>query len=157
MYVMSTFEHSTYLELALVALETEEIPGENILAIPLETRTGTRRVFDSIHHSDGISLIDLGASLATAFSVIGASVGFQLTWGPIIWGIIGAIVGFILGFLLDLIFNSKKRNKLSGSKGKPPKIILIIHCRKEQVKAVEEILWSNLALGVAKLDLPQQA
>ncbi len=39
------------------------------------------------------SLIDIGMVLGTAFSVIGASIGFKLLWGPIYWGLIGPFIG----------------------------------------------------------------
>lgn len=90
MQVFSTFNHSIYLELAIVALERSGIPKSQILAIPLEVKDDHFLLFDSIHQSDGISLFDIAAGLATAFAVIGVSVGFILTWGPIYWGLIGA-------------------------------------------------------------------
>lgn len=152
MYVMSTFEHSIYVELALSALEKENIPKENILAVPLNNRTEERKLFDTIHRSDGLSLFDLGMALATAFSVIGASVGFQLKWGPIIWGIIGAIIGFILGFLINLWFHIKKGKKQRKIRGETSELILIVYCDIEQASMVEKIIWDNLAIGVARMD-----
>ncbi|MFC7063122.1 hypothetical protein [Halobacillus seohaensis] len=152
LYVMSTFEHTTYLELALSALEMENIPKENILAVPLNNRKVKRKLFDTIHRSDGISLFDLGAAFATVFSVIGASIGFRLEWGPIIWGIIGAIIGFALGFLIDLWFNANKRKRDNKLKRKTSELILIVYCHNEQADLVEGILWENLALGVAQLE-----
>ncbi|WP_285842707.1 hypothetical protein [Metabacillus litoralis] len=38
-------------------------------------------------------LIDIGKALGTAFSVIAASIGFKLSWGPIYWELIGAFIG----------------------------------------------------------------
>ncbi|WP_163528969.1 lipopolysaccharide assembly protein LapA domain-containing protein [Halobacillus ihumii] len=157
MYLMSTFEHSTYLELAISALEMKKIPKESILAIPLNNRTENRRLLDTIHHSDGISLFDLGAALGTGFSVIGASIGFRLDWGPIVWGIIAAIVGFVIGVLISLWFNTKKRKKQRKLRGKTSELILIIYCDEEKIEMVEEILWDNLALGVATLDNDYQS
>jgi len=148
---MSTFEHSLYVELALSALEMRNIPKENILAVPLNNRTEERKLFDSIHYSDGISLFDLALAFATAFAVVGASVGFILVWGPIIWGVIYAIIGFILGFLIDLL-KVKNKNTKREKKGKTSELIIIVHCLNDQVQMVEEVLWDNLAIGVAKLD-----
>ncbi|WP_342742973.1 LapA family protein [Halobacillus hunanensis] len=149
---MSTFEHSTYLELALSALEMEKIPKESILAIPLNNRTENRKLLDTIHHSDGVSLFDLGAALGTGLSVIGASIGFRLAWGPIVWGIIAAIIGFVIGVLISLWFNTKKRKEQRKLRGKTSELILIVHCHEEKTELVEKILWDNLALGVAILD-----
>lgn len=151
MHVMATFEHSVYVELALSAMEKIGVPQENILAVPLNKRTEERKLFDSIHQADGVSLFDLGAALATAFSVIGASVGFRLAWGPIIWGVIGAFVGFLIGFSIDLLTTVKRKN-LKKVKGKTSELILIIHCDSNQIDIIEKILWDNLAIGVAKLD-----
>lgn len=152
MYVMSTFEHSINVELALSELEMKNISKENILAVPLNNRTKERKLFDSIHRSDGVSLMDLGAVLATAFAVIGASIGFRLTWGPIIWGLIGAFVGFIIGFLFDLVMNKKTRKEQRKMRGKTTGLILMIVCNTQEVPMVEKILWENFALGVAKID-----
>lgn len=151
MYVMSTFEHSMYVELALSALELKNISKENILAVPLNNRQEDRKLFDSIHKSDGLSMFDLAAALATAFAVVGSSIGFRFDWGPIIWGILYAIIGFILGFFIN-IFKIKKKKKLRVKKGKMSELIIIVHCLNDQVEMVEEILWDNLALGVAKMD-----
>ena len=152
MHVISTFEHTTDLELVLSELEMRNIPKENILAVPLNNRTEDRKLFDSIHGSDGVSLMDLGAVLATAFAVVGASVGFRLTLGPIIWGLIGAFVGFLIGFLIDLMINKSTRKQQRKMRGKVSELILMIDCNTRDVPMVEKILWENFALGVAKMD-----
>lgn len=89
--------------------------------------------------------------MATAFSVIGASIGFKLTWGPIYWGLISAFVGFVLGFVIrlftELILKKRKRVR----KGKHSEIILIIDCDEAKAELVENILWEHFALGVAKI------
>lgn len=157
MYMMATLDHSHYVELALSALEMQNIPKENILAVPLNKRTEKRKLFDTIHGSDGISLFDLSAALATAFSVIGASIGFHLEWGPIIWGIIGAVGGFVLGFSIKLLTTNAKHKHQIKVEGKTSELILIIHCESDQVEMVEKILWDNLALGVAILDNEYQS
>ncbi|GAA0593441.1 hypothetical protein GCM10009001_07010 [Virgibacillus siamensis] len=102
MQVFSTFNHSIYLEMAISTLEKRGITRESIYAIPLDNRIEERRLFDSNHTSDGTSLIDIGAALATAFSVVGTSIGFELAWGPIWWGLIFGAFGFALGFAIRL-------------------------------------------------------
>jgi hypothetical protein len=79
----STFESNAFLEIAISQLESKGIKKEDIFAVPLDNRTEGRKILDSTHHSEGTSLSDIGMALATAFAVIGASVGFILTWGPI--------------------------------------------------------------------------
>lgn len=149
--LFSTFESNAFLEIAISQLEKKGINKEDIFAIPLDNRTENRKVFDSTHHSDGTSFSDIGMALATAFSVIGASIGFKLAWGPIYWGLIGAFIGFVLGFAISLFTETvlKKKNRLK--KGKHSEVILIIECDETQAEFVEMILWNHFALGVAKV------
>ncbi|WP_251554857.1 hypothetical protein [Neobacillus muris] len=151
MQLFSTFETNGFLEMAISTLEKRGIPKESIFAVPLDNRAENRKIFDTLHRSDGTSLIDIGMGLATAFSVIGASIGFKLAWGPIYWGLIGAFAGFVLGFsirlFLELVFKKKKR----VLKGKHSEVILIVDCEESEAELIENILWSHFALGVAKI------
>lgn len=74
MQLFSTFENNSFLEIAISTLEKKGVKKESIYAIPLDKRTEEWKIFDSLHRSDGTSLIDIGVALATAFSVIGASI-----------------------------------------------------------------------------------
>ena len=112
--------------MAISTLEKNGVTNENIFAVPLDNRTEQRKVFDTIHRSDGISLIDIGMALATAFSVIGASIGFRLDWGPIYWGLIYACIGFILGFAIRLFTEVIVKRKKRLLKGKHAEVILIV-------------------------------
>ncbi|MBP1948649.1 hypothetical protein [Virgibacillus litoralis] len=152
MYIMATFDHSAYLELVLSYLEKENIPKENILAVPIDSRKEKMKLFDTLHRSDGVSLFDMASAFATAFAVIGASVGFHLKLGPIIWGIIGAVVGFVLGFVIKLFIQKLKQSHQLKKKNKSTELVLIIHCKKSQVEMIEKLLWEHLAFGVAILD-----
>lgn len=152
MQIFSTFEHSSYLELAITSLEKINVKKENILAVPLINRVEERRLFDTLHRADGVSLFDKGAAIGTAFSVIGASVGFVLDWGPIFWGLIGAAVGFVLGFIVDYIIFKVVHKRRRVLRGKKSEVVLVVECPKELVEKVEEILWEHLALGVAKVE-----
>ncbi|WP_312097724.1 hypothetical protein [Niallia sp.] len=151
MQLFSTFEHSIFTEMAISTLEKRGIKKENIFVLPLDNQMGERNVFDTIHRSDGTSLIDIGAALATAFSVIGASIGFKLTLGPIYWGLIGAAAGFLIGFSIRLFTEIvlKKRKRLL--KGIHSEVIVIVDCNEEEGEMVENILFSHYALGVAKV------
>lgn len=152
MLVISSFEQSAILEVAIANLEQNGIEKSKILAVPFEKRRENRKLFDTIHRSDGLSLLDLSAALGTACSVFGASYGFVLKWGPIVWGLIGFAVGALLGLIIDYFYtkrNSKNRKKV------PPRfseVVLIVECDEEKVHLVEEILWSNLALGIAHVN-----
>ncbi len=148
MQVISSFEYSTTLEIAINRLEEQGISKEDIVAIPLENIVQQSKVLDSIDQSDGLSLLDLAAVLATAFSVLGASYGFSLKWGPIIWGLIGFAFGAILGFIIDLLLTKKKINE---KKTMNTEVILIIKCREHQFQMIRNILSENFAFGIGKL------
>ncbi|GAE28675.1 hypothetical protein [Halalkalibacter hemicellulosilyticus] len=152
MQVFSTYEHSTYLELCITELEQMGIDKESILAVPLDNRVEQRKLLDTLHRADGVSLFDKGAAIGTAFSVIGASIGFTLEWGPIYWGLIGAASGFILGFIIDYILFKVVHKRKRQIRGKTSEVILVVNCSKDQIEKVEKILWANLALGVATLE-----
>src|SRR5699024_2068057 len=116
-------------------------------------RKEARRLFDNLHRSDGTSLIDIGSALATAFSVVGVSIGFKLTWGPIIWGLISALVGFGIGVLIrlfiELVIKGNRKNARKGRKN--TEVILIIECDESKADMVESILWEHFAMGMAKV------
>ena len=151
MQLFSTFEHSVYIEMAVSTLEKKGIESDNIFVLPLDNRTEERKVFDTIHRSDGTSLIDVGAALGTAFAVIGASIGFKLAWGPIYWGLIGASVGFIIGLAIRLFIELVIKKKRRVLKGYQSEILLIVDCDESSGELVENILFSHYALGVAKV------
>ncbi|OEH86844.1 hypothetical protein BHU72_00840 [Desulfuribacillus stibiiarsenatis] len=152
MQVFSIFEHSSYIELAISALEEAGVKRENILCVSLDNRVEERRLFDTLHRADGISLFDKGAAIGTAFSVIGASVGFVLEWGPIFWGMIGAVTGFIIGFAIDYVIYKVIHRRTRVIKGKKAEVILVVKCSEALIEKTEALLWEHLALGVAKLD-----
>lgn len=152
MQIFSTFEHSIYIELAITAVEKIGVEKENILAVPLMNRVQDRKLLDTLHQADGISLFDKGAAIGTAFSVIGTCIGFVLEWGPIIWGLIGAAIGFIIGFMIDFIFYKVIHKRKRVLKGKHAEVVLVINCPNELAEKVEQLLWDHLALGVAKLE-----
>lgn len=149
--IFSTFEHSVFIEMAISTLEKKGVKRENIFVVPLDNQTEERKVFDNLHRSDGTSFVDIGVTLATAFSVIGASIGFELAWGPIYWGLIGAAIGFLIGFGIRLFTEIilKKRRRLL--KGFHSEIIVIVNCEESEAEMIENILFSHYALGVAKV------
>lgn len=151
MYIVSTFEHSIYLELAITDIQMQGIKKENIIAIPMDKKGEKRRLFDSMHSSDGLSLLDLSAILAVLFGIFGGIYGFVLKWGPLIWGLIAIGVGALSGFVIKLIVTKKYSDRQRDKRG--AEVVLIINCMESQLEMVRNILWSNKALGVRKLDL----
>jgi hypothetical protein len=151
MYVFATFDHSNYVELAITAVQMKGIAKQNILGVSLDKKGEEAKLFDSIHSSDGLSLLDLPILLATFFCLFGSIYGFLLIWGPVLWGIIGMIGGFGLGLTIKLITNKKYDNRQKNLKSS--EVILVIECKDDQVEIVKDLLWANYALGVRKLDL----
>ncbi|WP_433616301.1 hypothetical protein [Paenibacillus cellulositrophicus] len=147
----STFQHSHYVELAISKLKENDVV--QIYAIPLDNRSMDMKLVDTMHGTDGTSLIDIGLILAMMGGTIGVSRGFVLHWGPVYWGLIGAAVGFAIGFVYDLIKNLVKRKKIRTVKTTAGEVILIVQCRAEQAPFVEQTLWGNRALGVAKTQM----
>ena len=148
MFVIATFENSIYIELAITALEQQGISKELILAAPLDKRKEPRNLFDSIHKSDGFSLFDGPAILGTCLMLLGAIYGYELEWGPILWGIIGAVSGLLLGFLIKMLMLKKNKR---GSKNISSEIVLMVRCEDHKWEMVEKILWDHLALGLTKI------
>lgn len=147
MLIVATFEQSIFLELAITAIEQMEIPKEKMFAFPMDKRTEPRKLFDSIHRADGFSMLDTTAILGTIFMLLGAIYGFELAWGPILWGIIGAVFGMLSGILLKFLL-MKKNNY--GTKNITSEVVLMIQCEDNQWEAVQKILWENTALGISK-------
>jgi len=148
-FVAATFNYSLFLELAISDLEKRGITRENIGGIPLDKRIEERKIIDSIHRADGISLFDGAAVLGTVFMLFGAIYGFILEWGPILWALIGLFTGAALGFILDTSISkirSYKDNK--RKKGRSSEIVLLVKCEESQYEMVKKILWDNQALGV---------
>jgi UDP-N-acetylmuramyl pentapeptide phosphotransferase/UDP-N-acetylglucosamine-1-phosphate transferase len=150
MQILATFEHTVFLEMALAQLKERGI--SDLFALPLDNRTEERRLFDSLHHSDGASLMGKGMVLAALLSVVGASRGFELKWGPVYWGLIGAGSGFVLGFLIDLFIHKVIKKKKRLLKGKRSEVVLIINCEGTEASWIEKVLWDHLALGLAKIE-----
>lgn len=150
MYIVSNFECSINIEKAVTELQMKGIPKKNILAVPLDKRNEVKRVFDSIHYSDSYSTLDIPMILAAVFALLGAIYGFLLSWGPIIWALIGTIFGFGMGILIKLIKTKSQKKKDNSTSAE---VVLIISCSDTQLEWVNNILWDNGAMGTSKLSL----
>ena len=51
----------------LSTLEKRGIDKEKIFAVPLDNRSEDKRLFDTLHRSDGTLLIDIGMALGHSF------------------------------------------------------------------------------------------
>ena len=150
MYIISTFDYSVNLELALTSIQMKGVEKENIFVVPVDKANEEINLFDSIHHSDSVSLLDLASVLGAIFMLLGSIYGFVLKWGPVWWGTIGLAFGFSTGFIIKLILLKKYSNRKKSKK--ESEVVIIIECKETLVEMVKDILWSNHALGVSKLD-----
>ena len=150
MYVVSMFEHSVKIEMALTSIEMKGIPNDSILAVPLDTRAPAPALFDRMHSSDSRSMLDIPMILAALFSLFGLIYGFLLAWGPVLWALIGTGSGFGLGLVIKLF--TVKRSEKKQTK-KLPAVVVMVCCRDDQLQMVQDTMWAHAALGVAKLDI----
>lgn len=151
MLIIASFSYSTHLELAICYLERYGIQREKIFALPLEKRQKKKKLFDTIYQADGVSLFDLPIILGTIFMLGGTMYGFLLKWGPILCGIIASIIGALIGFVIDII-PKKRIENMNNGKDSTTQIFLLIECKESQIETVEEILFDNLAFGIAKIE-----
>jgi hypothetical protein len=145
MHLVSAFQHSFYLELAIIDLEQLGILKENILALPLDKKNPNPPSVKATN-KDGTSYVDLVFIFSMVCMLLGAIYGFVWTWGPIIWGLIGMVAGALLGLLIEISLAGKK----VFQKSIKVDVILIVDCKDSQAETVEKILWSHQALGVSK-------
>lgn len=155
MYVFATFDHSNYVELAITAVQMKGIAEDNILGASMDKKGEEIKLFDSIHSSDGLSLLDLPILMATIFCLFGSIYGFILLWGPVLWGIIGMILGFSIGLMIKLM-TTKKFDHRQKSK-RATEVVIIIECKESQTVMVKDLLWDHHALGVKIFDLDNNA
>jgi hypothetical protein len=151
MYVVASFNFCLHTELAVSEMVEKGLKNEQIFAMPLELRGEPRQLLDTIHHSDGVSMIDCGAVLGTAFMSLGVIYGFVWDWGPIIWGLLGLAGGFAIGCLLDYFWGKVRqaKNRRDDTMGE---IFIMVDCQQDQLDMVKQALWGHLALGLAVFD-----
>jgi hypothetical protein len=153
MYIVSTFQHSIWLEKAITAIEMKGVTQDHILAVSMDKRGEETQLFDSMNQSDGLPILDLPFMLATVLAIFGGIYGFNLTWGPVIWTLIGMVAGFVIGLIIRLQVTKRylaNRNDKIGAE-----VVLMIHCQPDQTETVRNILWDHHAMGVRKLILGQ--
>ncbi len=151
MYIISTFKHSIKLEQAICAIECKGIAREDILAVPLDKRDEKQKLFDSMHQSDGLSILDVPFILGSFLALMGAIYGFNFYLGPLLWGIIGFIAGAGLGLVIKLSINRKYQRYRSEQQN--PEVVLIVECQDNQTEWIKDLLWQHDAMGVRKLEL----
>jgi hypothetical protein len=153
MHIIAAFEHSDSLEMALSKLIHRGIPPESIVAVPLDRRIEESRVIDTIHRSDGKSLMDIACIWGVIFMLLGTIYGFVLKWGPILWGLIGLVSGLLFGFFIDYLHTKHTQKNAKLHLKKTTEVFITIKCRTaEQMDMVEKLLWDHMALGIGRLE-----
>jgi hypothetical protein len=145
-YAYSVFEHSLGVESAITGLEAKGIGKDAIFAVPLDRRNEGTLLFDKVNSSDGTSMLALAMILSMIGTLLGSIFGFQLTWGPILWGLIGAAAGFLLGFGIRLIY---ALTHAKGGKSQKAGVIVVVRCDPGQADMVKDTLWKDGAMGVS--------
>ena len=148
LYIVSSFKHSIYLELAISDLVQNGIEKENIFAIPLDQKVPTTKTINYVLGRESTNL-DGAFVMGVILAVILASIGFNLRWGPIVWGLIGTGIGMIIGYIVQKIFMRKNQKQ---KREKQSEVFLLIRCPKDSLNLVEEVLWNHYAIGIGKVD-----
>lgn len=150
MHVVAAFQHSIPLETALAGLENAGVPRKDILALPLDRRDDAVHLFDTMHHSDGESLIELAAILGMIGMLLGSIYGFVLAWGPILCALCGLVGGALIGYGISALRlrNNRKRNQREQAHNLT-EVVVLVRCADWQVDTVKQTLWQGNALGVA--------
>lgn len=151
MLVIGTFEHSIELEEALVVLEHNGISRTHILVVPMDTDSTPPSQYIGKSRDRLYKGIEVGMACATASSVIGISIGFVLTWGPIIWALIFALIGFAIAFGIFMLTNMNSHRHLPK---KLPEITVIVQCLEDQSILVMETMWKYRVMTVGRASEP---
>ena len=149
MYLVASFEYSDNLELAIAKIKEIGVTANNIFAIPLDLRDGTKEIIDTLDRSDHASYLDVVAVLGTTGMLLGSIYGFVLEWGPIIWGLLGLVIGSCTGLLFGLL---RTKNKNRSIEAKKTEVFLLIKCTRQELQNIKNILWNHSALGVADFE-----
>ncbi|WP_127492606.1 hypothetical protein [Paenibacillus glycanilyticus] len=144
MIIIGTFTHSIELEHALTKLESIGIARERLLVVCMDKESNTYRSEQQSQASSLSTGVEIGLACATALSVIGTSLGFIWTWGPVIWGLIFAFIGFGLGFGINAIF----LNKHATHNRHKAEVTVIVQCQAKQADEVQQVMWASRALTV---------
>lgn len=154
MLIAATFNHSSFVELAITELNENGISKAKVMAIPLLQKEKDFVILDTIHTADGFSNVDYAAVFGTIGMVLGVIYGFVWYWGPIIWGLLGLTAGGAAGFTLGYLQNrrtSSLQEKDRQRKGNVSELVLLISCDQQQSEMVEKILRNNTAFGIGKV------
>ncbi len=146
MIVIGTFLHSLDLELLLAQVEKSPVARKHIMVVPMDMDQETpARLEDQKTHLRHNGA-EVGMACATGFSVFGASAGFVLAWGPVIWGLIAAAIGFGAGF--GIYYWTRKLGRVRNLPNRLPELIVLVQCGDQQAGLIKDAMWKHSALTV---------
>ncbi len=145
--IISTFDHSPFVEMFIHDIETLGVPPKDIVALPLENLESQTHVIDSLHRVDGRSILDGAMVSATIFMLLGTIYGFILDWGPVIWGLIGIIGGFFFGLIIEIVFHKLKKSKLRLFTRPKSEVIIQVTCHASLQDKLINVLKVRKASG----------
>lgn len=123
MLIFGLFKQAIELEQALADLEENPALREHILVVFMDQDDHKNKSQTPVPH-----VFEVGMAFATGAAVIGASIGFILTLGPILWGLISTLLGFILGTAVyTMIQKIKKQTAIPKNRHEA---IIIIKCQE---------------------------
>jgi hypothetical protein len=149
--IIGAFLYSLNLELLLANLEKSNIERKSIMVVPMDMDPVNPSWLEDKKKHLRDKGIEVGIACATGFSVIGASMGFILAWGPVIWGLITAGIGFGLGFCI--FFKAKKLSRYQDRPHELPEIIVLVQCKDEQSEQIKDMMWKHSTLAVGTISI----
>lgn len=161
--IAGLFLSTTELEKAVLHLLREKVEGTQLQVTPLHLTSAVAKPTgiiswmmmggafgDTLHRSDGKSVMDGIATGATLGGLAGVIAGAAVLPGPVVLTAIGILVGGLIGFGLDLLIHKPNRQ---GPVPRGTKIcaILQVRCQDEaQVKLVEQVMEANQARALGR-------
>lgn len=147
MLIFGIFEQSIELEQALAELDVMPSLQGNILVVFMDHPPKNAPFNEHSPHP-----FEVGISFGTAGAVIGASSGFALTIGPILWGLIGFFFGFCLGLCTHFLYKKFKIHSRQTKKGHD--VTVVIQCQGDLAPYVSDVFWKYQARSVGTTEGP---
>jgi|GEM_PF-3120519 len=163
--VAGLFHSSFELEKAVTHLLSLQFDGTQLHVIPLRLAKTDGKpkgllqwlmlggfFGDTLHRSDGRSLMDGVAAGATLGGLIGVIMGAAVQQGPVLMVVVGITAGGLAGYLIDLVIRWRQRDRPRG-KDDPKKrgTILEVRCTDDnQAALAERILVHNQAHALGR-------
>ncbi|QOR68041.1 hypothetical protein IM538_07885 [Cytobacillus suaedae] len=151
MIILGTFEQSIELEQALALLENEYVHREQILVVFMDENPSASQLKGRTKsiHSNGF---EVGMATATGCAVVGASIGFKLTPGPILCGLIATFIGYFFGYGI-YYFSNRKKASIPSAKTLT-EVTVMIRCKENDASLIKDVLWKYQALTVGVVHDP---